>query len=322
MPFAAIPLFFLVTFLAAGGAVVWYTRTASQRTPPDAPGAEDQFDWLTPVRAPTILKEESLSSISLWDQLLGRVDGIERMQTIISQAGVNWSVGRLTLMMLLAGAATLAILWRIKDGPNWVILFAALLAGTGPYLAILRRRQKRLQQFEVQFPEALDSLARSLRAGNALAGALDLLARETPQPLASELRHAVEERKLGISWDVALDHFARRVPVVEVSVFVAAVQLQSRTGGKLHEVLGKLAETMREQSALKGEIRSISAHGRLTGNILTALPLVITVMMSFVNPDSLWVLWRDPVGRNLIWIAGGCLILAHFVLRKMADIRL
>ncbi len=266
------------------------------------------FDWLTPVNAPGLLNEESLSTISVWDRLLARFDGIEIMQHHLAQSGMKWTVGRLTSMMMLAGAATFAVLWKMSWASTYLVLGFSLAAAAGPYLMVLRRRSKRLTKIEEQFPEALDSLARSVRAGNALSAALELLGRESPQPLAGELQRTANQKNLGGNWDQALEGLARRVPIAEVSVFVGALQLQSRAGGKLHEVLAKLAETMRESAALKGEVRSIAAHGKLTGGILTILPLVIACIMSYVNPQQMLVLWNDPLGHKLIWTAIGCLV--------------
>jgi len=327
-------LLFLVVFAAVAAAMTLLRETVGRSAvPPDAedpgnPAGEDEtqslssFDWLRPVNAPAILREDSLSSISLWEGILARVDGIEMMRHQIAEAGMSWSVGRLTAMMLLSAAAVFAILWRMSWVASWVAFALSIAAGALPYAAVRRRRAARLGKFEEQFPEALDSLARSLRAGNALMPAMELLSRETPQPLGGELRRIVEERRLGMHWDVALQHFAERVPIVEVSIFVAAIQLQSRTGGKLHEVLGKLAVNMREAAALRGEAKSISSHGKLTGNILTALPFVIAAMMSYVNPPSMLGLWNHPTGNQLIWLSIGALAAAHFIIRKLADVKL
>lgn len=334
-----VALLFVVVFAAVAATMTllreWFNRTpASQPAAESAdatPGAlveevespaSSTFDWLRPVNAPAILREDSLSSISLWEGILTRVDGIEMMRHHIAEAGMKWSVGRLTALMLLSAAALFAILWRMSWVASWVAFGLSLAAGAMPYMVVRRRRAGRMAKFEEQFPEALDSLARSMRAGNALMAAMELLARETPHPLGGELRRVVEERRLGMHWDVALQHFAERVPIVEISVFVAAVQLQSRTGGKLHEVLAKLAENMREAAALRGEARSISSHGKLTGNILTAIPFVIAAMMTYVNPPSMLLLWSHPTGNQLIWLSVAALVAAHFIIRKLSDVKL
>jgi tight adherence protein B len=330
-----LPLVALAVFAVTFAVVVGVLLAGKRKEAAPAAGADgsvreqsrddddsEPFDWLMPVRANALLKEESLSTISLFDRILARVDGAERMKARVAEAGLNWSVGRLTAMMLLSAAATFAILWKMSWVPTLAAFAISCAAGAGPYLIVLRRRSRRLNSIEEHFPDALDSLARSLRAGNALAAAFEILAREAPQPLGGEIRRTLNERNLGGNWDAALDRLAVRVPLPEMNVFVAALQLQSRTGGKLHEVLAKLAETMRESGALKGEIRSIAAHGRLTGLILTLLPIAIAGIMAYVNPPQMYLLWTHPTGNILIWAAGGCLLLAHIVIGKMVDIRI
>jgi tight adherence protein B len=323
MPAALILGAFVVIFAVAAGTLLILVRaigraseSAAEETSPDG------VDWLTPIGGVSILKEESLSTISIWDRILARMDGMGTLRTRMSEAGLPWSVGRLTSMMLLAAAATGVIVWKLSFIPWFVCVALTLGAGISPYTLVLRRRSKRLLRLEHQFPDALDSLARSLRAGNSFAGALEILAREVPSPLGGELRRLVDQRKLGSNWEQLLEQLALRVPTAEFSVFAAAVQLHSRTGGRLHEVMEKLAETMRESAALKGEVRSIAAHGRMTGAILTFLPLAIAGMMNYVNPAFLLVLWRHPTGHMMIWVALGLLVTAHFVIRKMVDIRL
>jgi tight adherence protein B len=191
-----------------------------------------------------------------------------------------------------------------------------------PYAYVLRRRTKRFRQFEEQFPDALDFLARSLRAGHPLPISLEMLAQEESPPLSSEMRTTAEERKLGMPLDQALDNLANRIPLLNVRLFVAAVKLQSRTGGKLGEVLGGLAETMREGTALQGEVRSLAAHGRATGAILTALPIGIAIMMNIVNPGYLDILFENPTGREMVVVCVVALVAAHVVIRKIVDVRL
>jgi tight adherence protein B len=315
---------FVGTFALATAAVFGGRRLFDDRD--DAPtqliGPESAIDWDTPVIAPQLLKGDALSTISVWDRLLANVDGIELMKSRLAEAGIAWSVGRLTAMMLLAGTATFAILWKMSWIPGVASVCVAFGAGSLPYLLVARRRSKRLRQFEEEFPEALDSLARAVRAGNPFSAGMELLVRETPQPLAGEIKRTLDERNFGANWDQALANLAQRIPIEEVSLFVAAVQLQSRTGGKLHEVLTKLAENMRESSALKGEVRAIAAHARLTGLILTLLPVGIAGVMAVVNPSHILILWTDETGRTMVSAALCGLVAAHFVMRKLLDIRL
>jgi tight adherence protein B len=323
-------MIFVVAFAAAGVVLVVAPRMMNRKGQepvdivydPRSDAPASIFDWTRPVEGVQLLKEDTLSSISLWDNLLTRVNGVGIVKAHIAQSGLRWTVGRLTLAMLLGGAASFAILNQISWVPGIVAVAVGLAAGIGPYMLVLRRRRRNLLLFEENFPDALDTLARALRAGNSFAAGLDLLARETKPPISDELRRVLKQRNLGGSWEAALAGMAERVPLQEVNLFTAAVQLQSRTGGRLHEVLGRLAEQMRESTSLRGEIRAIAAHGKLTGLILTIVPVVIGVMMFVVNPAHMVILFTDPAGRTLVMAAGGCLVAAHFVIRRLVDIKI
>jgi len=314
-------LFFIATFGLIAAGVIGYRFVMERQGLTGSPGHREDggVDW---VEAANLLKSDSFSTISIWDKLLARVDYVEIMKVQLAEAGLGWSVGRLTLLMLLVGSLVFGVLANWSLIPWWIAVGAGLFCSLLPYLYVLRKRRLRLYKIELQFPEALDTLARAMRAGHPLLAGVQLLAMEAPDPLAGEMQTTVEERKLGLSWDQALDNLATRLPLVEVSTFVAAVKLQNRTGGKLSEVLGRLADTMREAGALKGEVRAIAAHGRMTGTVLTILPVGIAIVMATVNPNYLKLLLTQPTGQALVAGAIACLILAHFVIRKMVDIKI
>jgi tight adherence protein B len=318
---STIVVVFLATFLAAAVAVVAGWVVMQRREPAAEEGAAPS-SLLGLDRSTPLLKQDVLSTISLWARLLARFDFMHVMKSRISESGKTWSVGRVTLTMLLTGLVTLVVLWSLDWLPGTVGLGAACLAGSIPYIYILRLRAARLTKFEEQFPEGLDYLSRALRAGHPLAASLEMLASESQAPLSLEMRTTFEERQLGMSWEQALDNLATRVPVMDVSFFASAVLLQSRTGGKLGEVLGRLAETMRERSMVRGEIRALSTHGRVTGMVLTAIPIVVALVMSFVNPGYLGILLNNPHGRDLILAAAACLVTAHLVIRKIVNVKL
>ncbi|HEX5227171.1 MAG TPA: type II secretion system F family protein [Bryobacteraceae bacterium] len=312
-------LVFVTTFLAAGLAVLisWFAfaRIGAQAA------AEDLSAHLLD-ESPRLLKEDSLSTISPWAKLLEKSDFVRIMHRHLLQAGLTWSVGRVTLLMLLAASVALGITMQFEWIPGWAGLLIALAVGSLPYFYILRCRAKRFRQFEENFPDALDSLARSLRAGHPFAAAMEILADECEQPVASEMRQTAIEGNLGTSWEQALANLSDRVPLLEVSMFAAAVQVQNRTGGKLNEVLGTLADNMRESVALKGEVRALAAHGKLTGAVLTVLPIGIAAIMMVVNPSYLAILIHHPYGTYLIAAAVICLLVARFVIRRIVDIKI
>jgi tight adherence protein B len=268
----------------------------------------------------TLFRDDRLSSLNFWDSLLARFDFIEILKARMAQAELEWSVGRVTALMLLCGAIVGFLLLRIL--PVWGALAGAVGFAFLPYGYILRAREKRFRAFREAFPDVLDSMARALRAGYALPAAVDMVASDAPEPISTELKKAAAEANLGMGWARALENLARRVPVLEVNIFISAVVLHSRTGGKLGEVLSGVAENMREAISLQGEVRALAAHGKLTGVILTALPLVIALMMMFFSPGYMQTLYYHPWGKTLIAGAIGCLVLAQVVIRKIVDIKI
>jgi tight adherence protein B len=268
----------------------------------------------------TLFLDHRLSSVSFWDSLLARFDFIEILRVRMSQAELEWSVGRVTALMLLCGAVAGFLLLRIL--PVWAAMAGAVGIALLPYGYILRAREKRFRAFREAFPDVLDSMARALRAGYALPAAVDLVASDAPEPIATELKKASAEANLGMGWDRALENLARRVPVLEVNIFISAVVLHARTGGKLGEVLAGVAENMREAISLQGEVRALAAHGKLTGVILTGLPVAIAIMMTIFSPGYMETLYYHPWGKTLIAGAIGCLVLAQVVIRKIVDIKI
>lgn len=271
---------------------------------------------------PLLLRTENVSSISFWAQLLERFQFVPNLRRLISEAGLNWSAGRTTSMMLLGGASTAVVLSRISWLPWIAVATGGVAAGLVPYFYLNHKRAQRFTAFEEAFPDALDSLGRAMRAGHALAAGMEMVAYEAPQPISGEFRKVLEEWRLGRSWDQALEHLVERIPLVSVSLFVAAIRMQSRTGGKLHEILARISEGVRESVALEGEIRAISAHGKLTGMILSALPIGIAMMLNWAAPGYLNVLIDNPIGKYLIFAAVMFLVAAHLVMKKILDIKI
>ncbi len=275
-----------------------------------------------PEGEPLLLRTENVSSISFWADLLERFQFVPWLRQLIAEAGLTWSVGRFTSMMLLAGASTAVVLTRIAWLPTIAVVLGGVVALSAPYFYVLSKRKKRFQLFEENFADALDSLGRAMRAGHALAAGMEMVAFEAPQPVSGEFRKVIEEWRLGQSWDQALEHLTERVPLVSVSLFVAAIRLQSRSGGKLHEILARISDGVRESAALEGEIRAISAHGKMTGAILSMLPIGIALMLNWTSPGYLNILVDHPIGKYLIVAAITFLGAAHVVMRKILDIRL
>jgi tight adherence protein B len=310
---------FLTAMLAATAAVTFAWAAAQSRMKTNGEQAEEESE----IQVPLLRQEsESISTIRIWRLLLERLVQADRLRLQIAEADLNWTVGRMVLMMMLMGLLAATSVGAIAWMPLPLTLVAALCVGSLPYAFMRLRRARRLARFAVQFPEALESLARAMKAGYPLAAAMELLAYEQPEPLASEMRRTREEWRLGTSWDESLDALAERIPIAEVRMFAAAVKLQNRVGGRLNDVLARMAETMREGGALEGEIRSITAHSRMTGGVLTALPVAICVVMFVINPEYIANLFTHPAGRMLVSASVVANIAAHLVIRHLSKIRI
>lgn len=268
-----------------------------------------------------LLKDDGLSTISLWGRILAKLSPAGVLRRHLEDADLKWTVGRAAAAMLLCATLAAVVFFRIPWAPGSLVAFLTVLAGSAPYGYILSRRRKRFDQFSAMFPEALDSLARALKAGHPLSAGIEMLAYEYPQPLSGEMRRTREEWKLGTSWDHALDHLAQRLPLSEVRLFVAAVKMQNRMGGRLNDVLASLSETMRENAALESEMRSISAHSRITGLVLTLLPLAICLMMASVSSEYFGIMLEEPAGRMMLGGAVVSNLLAHAIMRRMSRVK-
>ena len=221
------------------------------------------------------------------------------------------------LALFLCGFA--GVWYGLPVGRSLAIV-AGLAAGSLPVLDVLRRRKRRLRKFEEQFPESLEFVARSMRAGHAFSVSLEMIHREFQEPLAGEFRRTFEEHNLGLPLDLALEKLAKRVPLLDVHFFVSAVLLQKRTGGNLAEILDKLAYVIRERFKLRGKIRAISAHGRMTGTALTMIPIVVGAMLFWVNPDYVRFFVTDSTGQIMMGAAIVLQLAGYAVIKKIVTI--
>jgi tight adherence protein B len=190
-----------------------------------------------------------------------------------------------------------------------------------PYLFLRHKRTRRLAAFEEQFPEALDFLARSMRAGHAFTISLRMASEDMPDPLGLEFRTLFNEQNLGAPLDTALYNLAERVPLLDVRFFMSAVILQKQTGGNLGEILTRLGQVIRQRFQLKGQVKAASAHGRITALVLTILPAATAVLMLMAAPAYLQSMFDDPDGKKLI--AGSIVgqIVGQLVIRKIIRIK-
>lgn len=267
-----------------------------------------------------LLRDEMMSRIPAFDTLLRRSERVTILQEMLSQGDVNVRAGNFLIFCLIS--AVLFGLVFMVAGRGLLFGWAGLVLGFFiPYAYASHRRAKRFQRFEEKFPEAIDTLARAVRAGHAFTTALEMIANEISEPVAGEFRQLFEEQKFGLPVRDALLNLADRIPLVDVKFFVTAVMLQRETGGNLAEILDNLSYVIRERFKILRQVRVHTAQGRLTMVLLMALPPTIVVVMLVLNPGFIMPLFTDPMGHFLI--VGGIVLqtLGYFFIRRIIRIQ-
>jgi tight adherence protein B len=244
-------------------------------------------------------------------------------QRQIQQAGLTWSSSRLLAVMgllLIPGLGLGMLVPFLLNGFITAIVLGLLFAAV-PYLIVRHKRKKRLEGLEEQFPEALDFLARSMRAGHAFTISLQMVGDDVPDPLGQEFRTLFNEQNLGAPLEVALRNFNERVPLLDARFFTSSVLLQRQTGGNLSEILSRLAWVIRERFRLKGQVKAASAHGRLTATILTLMPICTLMGLLVVAPGYLQGMAQDSDGKMMIAGAIVAQVLGNYCIKKIINIK-
>lgn len=258
---------------------------------------------------------------------------LPRLNALISQCSpgaalqgwVSASAMRISAAELIALSALLGLVGGVLPGllgqPPVLGAAAGLALALLPWWRVAHRRQRRIDQIERQFPQALDLMSRAMRAGHAFAAAVRMVAEELPEPLGRDFRILFDEINYGVPAHEALARLARRVPLPDVSYFVVAVMIQRDSGGNLAELLDKIAAIVRERLKLHGQVRTLSAEGRLSAYILTALPFVVAFVVNLTNPRFMAVLWTDPSGMRMLGTALLMMVLGVVWMRQIIRIR-
>ena len=267
-----------------------------------------------------LLRDELMSDIPALNRLLQQWPRMGKVQHLLTQADVKMKAGKFLLLTICSCVTCGVLVLFLSNSP----LFAGLGALMGlflPYAYVSYMRSRRFAKFEMLFPEAIDTLARAVRAGHAFPTALELLATEMGEPVAGEFRKLFEEQKFGLPLRDALLNLAERVPIVDVKFFATAVMLQRETGGNLAEILDGLSYVIRERFKILRQVRVYTAQGRLTMMLLMALPPIIVVVMMLMNPGFMGPLFTDPIGHALI--AAGIVLqtIGYLLIRKIIRIQ-
>ncbi len=267
-------------------------------------------------RADLLKTQES----SFMEELLLTVPRLSALDRVIEQSGRDFSVSRLLLACLVCGmVGFLAIV--LLNRPLLIALIVGALAGAAPLGWVLFERGKRLGQMEAQLPDAIDLIARGMRAGHAFPATLQMVAEESPDPLAQEFRIVHDEMNFGLSLDDAFRNLATRLPIDDVRFFVIAVLLQRETGGNLAEVLGNIGALVRSRFKLLGKVKVLAAEGKLSAWILGLMPIVMAFIINMLNPKFMSLLWTDPTGLNLIYACAVMYVIGIFWMWRLVKIR-
>jgi tight adherence protein B len=277
-----------------------------------------------PERAPeeelALLRDEQLSDIAAIDTILRRSQRVTDLQKLLSQAGMSMRAGNFLGVSALSGVAATLVAYAV--GKRVEFAWIALLIGfIIPYSYASIRRNRRFEKFEELFPQAIDTLARAVRAGHAFTTALEMITNEIAEPISGEFRQLYEEQKFGMPVRDALMNLTDRVPLVDVKFFVTAVMLQRETGGNLAEILDNLSYVIRERFKIQRQVRVYTAQGRLTMALLMGMPPIIVVVMLLLNPSFIRPLFSDPIGHTLLVLGITLQTIGYFVIRKIIRIQ-
>jgi len=263
-----------------------------------------------------IRKEELLSSLPLLNRWLLKLELAPRLRMLLYQADLNWTAGGL-LLMSIASFVIPAYLIYLRTGTIIFSLLFGLLLGAMPLVFVLNKRKQRFDKFEQGLPETLDLMVSALRAGHSLISALDLAASEAPDPIGTELRICFDEQNYGLELKTAMSNLAARVPLQDLKIVITAILIQKESGGNLAEVFDKAAYVIRERFRLKRQVRVHTAQGRLTGWILSFLPIFLGVGLYMINPAGMSILWTRPIGIKLLYLSGTMTIIGALIIRKI-----
>jgi tight adherence protein B len=242
------------------------------------------------------------------------------LRLLFEQANVSLAVPN--FLMICGGLAAVGLVLPVVAGFN--MMLGPIMAGALAFLPVmwlLFKRKRRLAAFGAQLPEALELIARALRAGHSLAAGFNLVAQEMSDPIGMEFGRTFEEQNLGKALDEALNDLTKRVPNLDLKFFATAIILQRQTGGDLAEILDKIGNLVRERFKIWGQVQALTGEGRLSGIVLLALPPALFAVVYKMNPDYLMLLFTDPMGKKML--VGGIVsqLLGALLIRKIVNIR-
>lgn len=282
---------------------------------------DDIQDSRAEAKGQTILREEGYSSNAELSEIVRQIPGALGTLNMIRQSGQKWKVSAVMGISFLATALTAWIAYLLM--PDFLVLCIILgvAAGSIPYVVLFIMREQRFRKCDQLLPEAIDLMARGLRAGHALTAVLEMVGDEIAEPIASEFKRLSEEHQLGLTLREATMNLVGRLPRDDVRFLATAILMQKETGGNLAAILDKTGAVARERARLRGQLKIYTAQGRVTGWVLCMMPFIMFGLLSTLNWQFEKLLFTEDLGRIFVYVGLGLMALGVIVIRKIIDIR-
>ncbi len=272
------------------------------------------------VKESLLRKRASELQGNVFEGVLSRLQIVTKLQHVLDQADIDWSASK--VLINLSGLATAAAAGLLLVGTSVVSTFAAsILIFVTPILWLIRKRKKRIRKLVEQLPDVFDLMGQALRAGHSLAGAIQLISEQMPDPISGEFARVFHEQNLGIKIEEALTNMANRADQMDIRFFVTAVLIQRQTGGDLAEILDKIGQVIRDRIQLLGTVQALTAEGRLSGWVLLALPVVVFFVCLVINNEYASMLIETDIGRMMLGTAAAMDLMGLAMIKKIVNIK-
>jgi len=314
------PVLLFLALLIFTFAIAFYVLRPTKTEAAVQQRLDDIQDARAEVTGQTILREEGYSANPEIAQIVRQIPGAIGTLNLIRQSGQKWKVDAVMGLSLLAAIVVGGVCSLFLPGTALAILFG-IAAGAAPYVYLFVMREQRFSKCDELLPEAIDLMARGLRAGHALTAVIEMVGNEIAEPISSEFKRLHEEHQLGLTLRDATMNLVSRLPRGDMRFLATAMLLQKETGGNLAVILDKTAAVARERARLRGQIKIYTAQGRVTGFVLCAMPFVMFGLLSAVNWQFERLLVTEDLGRILIYIGIGLMLLGVLIIRKIIDVK-
>ena len=269
----------------------------------------------------SLLRKRSLSNVPWFNRLLLKIPLMRKIDLLLDQSGSRHPLGifvLLSCLLMFVGYLLCSLVMRNVLMP----IVGVLVLGSLPFFYIIIKKRRRMEKFQEQLPEAMELVARALKAGQAFSGGLKMVADESGDPIGTEFSKILDELNFGVGVPDALKNLAKRIDCPDLKFFVISVLIQRESGGNLAEILENISYLIRERFKLHGRVRTLAAEGKISAYVLIAIPFLLATFMYLVQPNYITLLITDPIGRIMLGSAFLMMVIGIFVMRKMILFRI